>query len=266
MTDGFELTHSPEGYRLKMRMPPELEGIVRADLFCRGSLLDGSRGNPTVIEERLRHRLGGDVLVAPWQVHGTAAQQSRRIWAQPSRVKADGVHLDPTFSYGTVASLRYGDCTPILIAGDRPRPWALILHSGFRGTLANIVAAGIERVARHYGNIDPSHMHAWVGPAIGPCCYTRKRSDPTSPDALRLFAPNYCTAEGDHLRIDLPGIVCSQLADAGIPRDHIRNLDMCTCCNRTYFYSYRGGDEDDRMILFAKVGETDKKAIDATKA
>ena len=260
MIDGFELTRSPEGYRLRMTMPPELDGVVHAELFCRGPLLEGSRANPTVIEERMRHLLGGDRLVAPWQVHGTAVQQSRKIWAQPSRVKADGVHFDPAFSQGTIASLRYGDCTPILIAGDRPHPWALILHSGFRGTLANIVASGIGRIARHYGNIDFSRTHAWVGPAVGPCCYTRKLSDPTSPNALALWGDRFCISEGDHLRIDLPGIVRSQLADAGIPQENIRSLGMCTCCNRSYFYSYRGGDEEDRMILLAKAGHADKKS------
>ena len=261
MTGGFELIDSPDGYRLRMQMPPELNGVVDAELFCRGPLLDGSRGNPTVIGERMRQMLGGLALVAPWQVHGTAVQQSRRIWAQPSRVKADGVHFDPSFSQGTVASLRYGDCTPILIAGDHPRPWALILHSGFRGTLANIAAVCVGRIARYYGGIDFRRTHAWIGPAIGPCCYTRRLSDPTSPKALALFGNRFCIPEGDHLRIDLPGIARTQLADAGIPRENIRSLGMCTSCDKSYFYSYRGGDEEDRMILLAKVGGGGHKAV-----
>lgn len=265
MTDGFELIHTPEGYRLRMQMPPGLDRVVCAELICRGLLLDGTRANPSVIEGRARHLLRGDALVAPWQVHGTAVQQSRRIWAQPSRMKADGVHIDPAFSQGTVASLRYGDCTPILIAGDSPHPWALILHSGFRGTLANISASGVARIARHYGGIDFRRTYAWIGPAVGPCCYTRKLSDPTTPDALALFDSRFCVREGDQIRIDLPGIVRAQLADAGIPRENIRSLDMCTCCNKRYFYSYRGGDEEDRMILLAKVDGPEKKTPDATK-
>lgn len=253
MTGGFEWIDSPDGHRLRLCMPAELERIVDAQILCRGSLLDGTRGAPSLIRPRIAHLLADDLLVSPWQVHGTAVHQSRPLWALPNRVKADGVFIDSDHSRGTVASLRYGDCTPVLIASSLPRPWVLGLHSGFLGTLQNIVGSGIERISRHFGYAEPGAMHAWIGPAIGSCCYTRRRSDPTSATALTLFGAPFCREEGEYLRIDLPGIVCEQLVRTGIPRTNIRKLDRCTCCRRDYFYSYRGGDPEDRMVLLAKV-------------
>ena len=56
------------------------------------------------------------------------------------------------------------DCVPIALArvgGDRPG--VAVLHVGWRGLLAGIVAQGAKALG--------GRLHAAVGPAIGPCCY-----------------------------------------------------------------------------------------------
>ena len=56
------------------------------------------------------------------------------------------------------------DCVPIAlarVAGDRPG--VAVLHVGWRGLLAGIVAQGVKALG--------GRLHAAVGPAIGPCCY-----------------------------------------------------------------------------------------------
>ena len=49
-------------------------------------------------------------------------------------------------------------------AADGGRPALAVLHVGWRGLLAGIVAAGVARSGR-------GTLAAVVGPAIGPCCY-----------------------------------------------------------------------------------------------
>ena len=56
------------------------------------------------------------------------------------------------------------DCLPIALARvGGERPGVAVLHVGWRGLLAGIVAEG----ARALGG----RLHAAIGPAIGPCCY-----------------------------------------------------------------------------------------------
>lgn len=250
---GFELVSSAGGYSLKFVMPKSLEGVLQAEMICRGALLDGTCGNPREIERRIKGYLGEDRLAAPIQVHGTAVHQARAIWALPGRVRADGVHLDSAFGGGVVPSLRYGDCAPVLIASDYPRPWALMLHSGFRGTMKNIAGKSLNRMKSYYGEIDPLRVYAWIGPTIGFCCYTRKISDPASAEAASLLGTDFCTAQGDEVRIDIPGAISAQLQEAGVSGGNVKALGMCTRCHTRYFYSYRGEDELDRMILLVKL-------------
>ncbi len=42
-----------------------------------------------------------------------------------------------------MASLRFADCCPVVIASDSPEPWMLLLHSGFVGTVKNIVGRSL---------------------------------------------------------------------------------------------------------------------------
>ena len=88
---GFERVLDERGLRLKYVMTPDLGEHLSAELLCRGNLLDGTDGMPSNIFKRLGSELEGDVIFAPWQVHGTAVLEGRPIWAFPQRVKADSV-------------------------------------------------------------------------------------------------------------------------------------------------------------------------------
>ena len=56
------------------------------------------------------------------------------------------------------------DCLPIALARSGGEPAIAVLHAGWRGLLAGIVAVGTERLGG-------GPLQAAVGPAIGPCCY-----------------------------------------------------------------------------------------------
>lgn len=252
---GFDPIFDEGELRLRYAMPRELRGRLSAELLCRGELLDGTEGVPSRIVKRLGEELDGDSLVAPWQVHGTAVLEGRPIWVFPQRPKADGVLLDPVFDPDgrTRGSLRFADCAPVLVASSYPRPWALLLHSGFKGTLLGIFPAAWQKVRSHYGELDPRRTYAWVGPMVGPCCYTRKLTDPLARRAMEKWE-RFVSPTGDgFVRLDLPHVIEEQAKDAGLPGENIYLMDLCTCCNSSYFYSYRSGDLDDRMMLIAKL-------------
>lgn len=253
--EGFLLSHDEAGYRLEFVMPDRLKNKMSACMLLRGAYMDGTAGIPSRITQSISMLLNGAPLVAPWQVHGTAVVEARPIWALPQRVKADGVHLDASFCKPgkIVASLRFADCSPIVLASDYPNPWVMILHSGFQGTTKNIFQSAWRRALAFYGKIDVGKTYVWIGPSIGRCCYSRRVDDPSTVNALTLWSGENAQRDGNLIFFDIHGEIRRQVKNIGIPAENVFRYPFCTSCNYDIFYSYRSGDIGDRMTLLASL-------------
>ena len=225
--EGFRLSRTARGAELEFVMPRELEGKFFARLYARGPLNDEALGDPARVWAALSAEYGGRPLAAPHQV-------------------ADGIFIDADCR--TLASLRFADCTPVVIAGAGGEPWMMILHSGFKGTLLNISAAALERFG---GGRADGKIWAWIGPRIGACCYSRRADDPATREALAKFSRE-CAKEKDGLVFfDIGGEIRRQLSASGVPEENIFDFGGCTRCENEIFYSYRAGDEEKRNFLLA---------------
>ena len=182
------------------------------------------------------------------QVHGARVITAEKAPGWPERERADGLLVSPV---GPTIGLRYGDCAPVIVLSLGEKPWLLLLHSGFRGTLANIVASGIAVAREKYGPAEPSNLFAWVGPCISVSCYTRRMDDPSTVSALKTFSPDAVTAGEAFAHIDLKCQIAHQLVDCGVPEERIWLETQCTCCRTDLFYSHRRStpDNDPRMLL-----------------
>jgi YfiH family protein len=126
---------------------------------------------------------------------------------------------------GVAPAVLVADCLPIAVAGDGA---VAILHGGWRGLAAGVVAAGIRQVVA-LGGQPP--LIAAIGPGAGPCCYEVgaevHQAFSALPDSVH---------RGRHL--DLKGIARHQLAQAGVAEVH--DIELCTiCAERSLFYSHR---------------------------
>jgi len=116
------------------------------------------------------------------------------------------------------------DCLPIAIARtDGERRLALV-HAGWRGLSAGVVAAGVASVG--------GETAAVVGPSIGPCCYE------VGEDVSARFDPDL-TVDG---RFDLWSAAERALRRAGV--SSVERVDLCTCCNPELFFSHRRSGEE----------------------
>jgi YfiH family protein len=116
------------------------------------------------------------------------------------------------------------DCLPIAlarVAGERPG--VAVLHVGWRGLLAGIVAEG----ARALGG----RLHAAIGPAIGPCCYE------VGPDVAEPLAAAFGRDVLRGRNADLWRAAERALRDAGV--EEVERVDLCTHCNPELFFSHR---------------------------
>jgi YfiH family protein len=187
------------------------------------------------------------------QVHGNVVLSPSEI-AQTAGTKdelppADGVVTEQAVQSVWVAS---ADCTPVLIADSRTGQTAA-LHSGWRGTAANIVRVAIARLQAQGSQL--ADLRIALGPAISGTVYqvsTQVAAQVgatvygSSDDELILNilqrlpdAPILPDAEPGRVRLDVRRVIALQLAHLGIHSKQVAIAPYCTYQEPQCFFSYR---------------------------
>lgn len=97
--------------------------------------------------------------------------------------------------------IRCADCAPVFLVA----PHAIgLIHSGKKGTLANVVGAAVAAMPAR-----PADILAFIGPSIGPCHYD-----------MDIWTP-----------------IEQQLRAAGV--NDVHNPRRCTACHLDRYFSYR---------------------------
>ncbi|MGA2926045.1 MAG: polyphenol oxidase family protein [Solirubrobacteraceae bacterium] len=156
------------------------------------------------------------------QVHGTCVRRVVEVPPEPPGPgPADG---QATALPGVAPLVLTADCLPIAIAGEGA---VAMLHAGWRGLEAGVVAAGVAAL-RELGA--RGSLTAAIGPGAGPCCYE------VGDEVRAAFA-----AFGDRVRegrrLNLKAIASTALEQAGVGEVH--DAGLCTICSPSLFYSHR---------------------------
>ncbi|MCL6471637.1 MAG: peptidoglycan editing factor PgeF [Firmicutes bacterium] len=177
-------------------------------------------------------------LVCAEQVHGTDTaliDESRvGLGAFSLEDSIKGTDALVTASKLVPLILFFADCVPVIIV----EPWkrsVAVIHAGWRGIYGDIIGKTIGSMFPERGDASESAL-AFVGPAIGGCCYTVGR------DLIQLFTERFESSQEwlDGDRIDLRAIARGQLLKSGILNSNIYTCeDCCTACNSGLFFSYR---------------------------
>ena len=138
------------------------------------------------------------------------------------------------------------DCVPILLACADGTHYAAV-HAGWKGTLARIVQPAVRAMGA-----PPSTLTAYIGPAVGPCCYA---VDKGRHALFESEFPGWLAPAGESLSLDLQTLNARQLLEAGLPPSAIHTEARCTACEVGLCCSYRrDGDRAGRMA--ALIGRT----------
>ncbi|MBF0452122.1 MAG: peptidoglycan editing factor PgeF [Candidatus Magnetomorum sp.] len=125
--------------------------------------------------------------------------------------------------------IKTADCQPVLLL-DPENFIVSAIHSGWRGSVQNIIGATVEKMSELGSN--PEKILAGIGPSLGPCCAEFINFQQELPEYMWSFSskPNY---------FDFWAISSKQLRDAGIQPHHIEIMTICTRCRPDLFFSYR---------------------------
>ena len=161
---------------------------------------------------------GDAILPQPEQVHGNTVH----VLGKPGLPKLTGDAFI-TSEPGVVCFVRTADCVPILIA-DPVQNAVGAIHAGWRGAEQDVVGATIRKMRDAFGS-DPAHLCAAIGPSICGDCYD----------------------------VDLRSIVHDQLTRAGVSKNNIDMLNLCTKCGGANLASYRRNKTAIRQVSFVKL-------------
>jgi polyphenol oxidase len=149
---------------------------------------------------------------------------------------------------GVACGIKVADCVPVLVA-DRLSGAVAAVHSGWQGTVVNVMAGGIAALRRELGN--PGALVATIGPHIEVCCFevgndVAQRLASCSPEVEAVDR-----RRGPRSHVDLRKIVRAQLTALGLREDAIDDVRGCTKCDGARFFSYRRDRDKSGRLLAA---------------
>ncbi len=227
--------------------PPDVPAGLVVAFSGRGHAPDGEATPTPFLARRFSRALGLDGMPIRWaqQVHGNdVAALHEEI---PREAVRDAGHCDALVTPLTQTAIvvQSADCVPILLAA----PGAVgAAHAGWRGTAKNTSGSAVRALGEL--GAAPSTLRAWIGPAIGACCYE------VGGDVAAHFAGDFVRRGcGGGFTLDLKAANVAQLEAAGIPHASITVHPVCTKCGGPKYASYRrDGARAGRMIaLIARV-------------
>jgi hypothetical protein len=180
------------------------------------------------------------------QVHGTAC---RRLTGMEDHGEVAREPGDVTLSAapGVACGVRSADCVPVLV-GDRASGAVAAIHSGWKGTVQDVTAAGVAALRALVGGA--GDLVAAVGPHIEACCFE------VGEDVAAQLARSSTLGEtavvwrqGGKARVDLRAVVRAQLRALGVADAAIDDVRGCTVCDAARFHSFRRDkDRSGRML------------------
>ena len=168
------------------------------------------------------------------QVHGTNCVDAASI---DIPLEADASF---TRQSGIVCAVQTADCLPVFFCDDNAKVVA-VAHAGWRGLLAGVLESTVTAM-----QIDPTHLMAWFGPAIGPKKF--EVGDEVRAAFIAHDAPAssafVLTTNGKWMA-DIYTLARMRLAEVGVRR--VTSTNSCTVTQAEEFFSFRRDGVTGRM-------------------
>ena len=179
-------------------------------------------------------------IVTVTQVHGATIEVVEDAPPQPT-TQADAIITNRS---GWLLGVKLADCCGVVIY-DQAHHAIAAVHSGWRGTAQNIVAATIVAMQHQYGT-RPMDLQVWLSPCASGLAYV-VRND------VHAALPAYCTPlEGTTSQwlFDNHAALRAQLIEAGVPVQSIITDESCTMTDQRWHSHRRDGEQAGRMLAF----------------
>ncbi len=169
----------------------------------------------------------GNYIVSTKQTHSKDVFTAKEEFDTGKGIEADASITDQK---GACLLIKTADCQAVILY-DPVKKVIGNIHSGWRGSVANIIGETVSKMVKEFGS-NPENIIAGIGPSLGPCCAEFKNYRDELPEKYWKYH-----TENNHF--DFWQISIDQLLDSGLFDENIEKSDICTKCNPDLFYSYR---------------------------
>ena len=199
-------------------------------------------------------KIDHDRLVMPHQVHATGIAQIGktffRLSEEVQRQVLEGIDALMTNMPGVCIGVSTADCIPIIIY-DPEHHAASVVHSGWRGTVANIAGVAVTSMQMDYQS-RPEVLRAVIGPGIS------MENFEVGDEVYEQFSGagypmDQIARKYEKWHIDLWHCCRLQLEDVGLKDDNIQTSGICTYAHSDDYFSARKLGTDSGRILTAIV-------------
>ncbi len=176
-----------------------------------------------------------DQLVRTRQTHSSNVVYLDRPIDFSTEAYKDGVDGVVTDRPDLLLSVVTADCQGVLLFDPVRKIYAAV-HSGWRGTLADIAGIAVEKMTALGSR--PENILASSGPSIAPCCFE------VGEDVVSLFEQAWGTVSksffvpteknGKYMG-DMPAFTKMCLMRRGLLPQNIHLLSLCSCCDPAFF-------------------------------
>lgn len=180
-------------------------------------------------------------IIRPYQTHTNNIKEvgnNKGIFLQ-EYTDIDGLITDKP---NNILSLTFADCTPIYLF-DPDKKAIGNIHSGWQGTVKQIVKFAIKKMINIYGS-NPKDIICAIGPTIRKCHFEveddvkeiflnqfKQMSDIITKGEIKQGKQKYY--------IDTVKINKNMLMEMGVLEENIIDSGICTVCNSDLIHSYR---------------------------
>jgi len=202
-----------------------------------------TQGNYQALYEALKLEYEGFTKIQ-YQAHGNLVETVKE--KKGTYTNIDGLVTDQK---GISLSLRFADCTPILLY-DKEKNIVGNIHYGWKGTLQKIGQKGVLKMIEEY-DCKKQDILCFLGPCIGRCHFEvgEEVKDQFETTFSYLGEKEKWIKEGDRTEkqqkyfIDTTWINRKLLEQMGIDSKSIIESNICTVCHKEQMHSYRAEKE-----------------------
>ena len=205
------------------------QGGISASPFTGLNLSFSVGDDPAAVRdnrEKVKRQLDVQHLASAVQVHGDKVTVVEGLTSDQEYKESDALISGQK---GVGLLIQQADCQAVLLHDPRRKVIGAV-HSGWKGSVANIIAKTVRVMQEHFGTL-PEDLRAVISPSLGPCCaeFVRYRKEFPEPFHQWQVTANH---------FDFWAISRWQLTKAGLCNKNIEAIGTCTVCNEDFF-SYR---------------------------
>lgn len=154
---------------------------------------------------------------------------------------------------GLLTVIQVADCQGVILY-DPVAEVVANVHSGWRGSVLNILAKTVRQMTDCFGS-RPENIRGAISPSLGPCCAEFIHYRQEIPSHLWKYRAGEGVSDAAHKEnhFDFWQISLDQLASEGVDPQKVDVAGICTACHTDRFYSYRKEKRTGRFAVVAAI-------------